>query len=112
MRREDLNIFANAILDVLPPEGTPESYLCVAAEEANCIPGSVAVNLLIQLGLLRRDPGNIIKRGPKWDEVIKARKRFYESRGLDERMARCLSQAIKEAIPDGKEEKKRGGRNI
>jgi len=80
MNKQDLNVFANAILDILPPEGTPESYLCIAAEEANCIPGSAAVSLLIQLGLLSRVDGYIIKRGPKWDEVVKARKRFYAER--------------------------------
>jgi len=104
MNKRDLNIFANALLDILPPEGIPEGYLCVAAEQGNCIPGSAAINLLIQLGLLDRAEGNIIKRGPRWDDVIRARKKFYESRGLDERMARRLSQAIKEAIPDRKTE--------
>jgi len=82
MNRQDLNIFANAVLDVLPPEGIPEGYLYVAAEQANCIPGSAAINLLIQLGLLERAEGNIIKRGPRWDDVVRVRKKFYEDRGI------------------------------
>lgn len=80
MRREDLNIFANALLDVLPDYGIPEGLLVIAAEEAGCIPGSLAIEILVVGGLLKREADGFVKPGPKWNAVLEARKRWQEQR--------------------------------
>ena len=56
MTKDKLNVLANALLDVLPPEGMPEGYLALAAEQAGCHPTN-SIAMLIDLGLLERLPG-------------------------------------------------------
>jgi len=74
MDKEKLNVFANAVLEVLPEEGCPESYLYVAAEQAGLNPAA-ALDILVMLELLRRE-GQIIKPGPKWALALEAKKNF------------------------------------
>jgi len=80
MNRERLNFFANVLLDILPAEGIPESYLYLAAEQAG-LPAKEALDTLVALGLLSRGINHVIQPGPKWDIAVQAKKRFQSAQG-------------------------------
>lgn len=66
MTRREVNIAANAILDVLPDEGAPEGHIVAAVEAGGIERARDTVALLVSVGLLAREPGPRLVPGPKW----------------------------------------------